>query len=166
YIYHDCKKVITMSSMSNLIEQYLKQILQTKGQDVIEIKRSEIADRFQCVPSQINYVINTRFTVEKGYIVESKRGGGGYIRIIRVRYQDQAELIGEIISLIGKSITQQGAVDITERLVEEEIVSLREAKIMLSAIDRETLSFQLPIRDEIRARIFKAMLTTLQFLSE
>lgn len=152
--------------MSNLIEQYLKQILQTKGQDVIEIKRSEIADRFQCVPSQINYVINTRFTVEKGYIVESKRGGGGYIRIIRVRYQDQAELIGEIISLIGKSITQQGAVDITERLVEEEIVSLREAKIMLSAIDRETLSFQLPIRDEIRARIFKAMLTTLQFLSE
>ncbi|HIS28119.1 MAG TPA: CtsR family transcriptional regulator [Candidatus Avamphibacillus intestinigallinarum] len=155
-----------MSSMSNLIEQYLKQILQTKGQDVIEIKRSEIADRFQCVPSQINYVINTRFTVEKGYIVESKRGGGGYIRIIRVRYQDQAELIGEIISLIGKSITQQGAVDITERLVEEEIVSLREAKIMLSAIDRETLSFQLPIRDEIRARIFKAMLTTLQFLSE
>ena len=152
--------------MSNLIEQYLKQILQTKGQDVIEIKRSEIADRFQCVPSQINYVINTCFTVEKGYIVESKRGGGGYIRIIRVRYQDQAELIGEIISLIGKSITQQGAVDITERLVEEEIVSLREAKIMLSAIDRETLSFQLPIRDEIRARIFKAMLTTLQFLSE
>ena len=155
-----------MSSMSNLIEQYLKQILQTKGQDVIEIKRSEIADRFQCVPSQINYVINTRFTVEKGYIVESKRGGGGYIRIIRVRYQDQAELIGEIISLIGESITQQGALDITERLVEEEIVSLREAKIILSAIDRETLSFQLPIRDEIRARIFKAMLTTLQFLSE
>lgn len=152
--------------MSNLIEQYLKQILQTKGQDVIEIKRSEIADRFQCVPSQINYVINTRFTVEKGYIVESKRGGGGYIRIIRVRYQDQAELIGEIISLIGESITQQGALDITERLVEEEIVSLREAKIILSAIDRETLSFQLPIRDEIRARIFKAMLTTLQFLSE
>src|SRR5699024_1326713 len=132
--------------------------------DVIEIKRSEIADRFQCVPSQINYVINTRFTVEKGYIVESKRGGGGYIRIIRVRYQDQAELIGEIISLIGESITQQGALDITERLEEEEIVSLREAKIILSAIDRGTLSFQLPIRDEIRARIFKAMLSTLQFL--
>src|SRR5690625_2682492 len=60
-------------SISDVIEQYLKQILQTKGQDVIEIKRNEIADQFQCVPSQINYVINTRFTVEKGYIVESKR---------------------------------------------------------------------------------------------
>ena len=63
--------------------------------EVVEIKRNEIADKFQCVPSQINYVINTRFTIEKGYVVESKRGGGGYIRIIKVHSYDHAHLIDQ-----------------------------------------------------------------------
>lgn len=68
-----------MQNITDIIEAYLKQILH--DEKTIEIKRQEIAQRFDCVPSQINYVINTRFTVEKGYFVESKRGGGGYIRI-------------------------------------------------------------------------------------
>jgi len=63
-------------NISDIIENYLKQVLEMSDQDNVEIKRSEIADRFQCVPSQINYVINTRFTIERGYLVESKRGGG------------------------------------------------------------------------------------------
>src|SRR5690625_1258113 len=75
--------VMVMRNISDIIEEYLKKKLSDKGKNVIEIKRSEIANQFQCVPSQINYVINTRFTIEKGYLVESKRGGGGYIRIIR-----------------------------------------------------------------------------------
>lgn len=154
-----------MSSMSNIIEQYLKKILQLQGQDVIEIKRSEVADRFQCVPSQINYVINTRFTIEKGYIVESKRGGGGYIRIIRVRYEDKADLIDEVINMIGLQISQQGAEIIIERLMVEELVSTREARLILSALNRDVLTFKLPTRDEIRAQIFKAMLTTLKYFS-
>lgn len=151
--------------MSNIIEQYLKKILQLQGQDVIEIKRSEIADRFQCVPSQINYVINTRFTIEKGYIVESKRGGGGYIRIIRVRYEEKADLIDEVIQMVGTEISQQGAENITERLMVEELITSREAKLILSALHRDVLSFELPIRDEVRAKIFKAMLTTLKYFS-
>src|SRR5699024_12829864 len=80
-------------SISDIIEQYLKKILQQNEEKMIEIKRSEIADQFQCVPSQINYVINTRFTIEKGYQIESKRGGGGYIRIIRIENRDKIELI-------------------------------------------------------------------------
>ncbi|GLO64304.1 MULTISPECIES: CtsR family transcriptional regulator [Oceanobacillus] len=155
-----------MSNISDIIEQYLKQVLQSQGKDVIEIKRSEIADQFQCVPSQINYVINTRFTIEKGYIVESKRGGGGYIRIMRIQHQSQAVLIDEIIQLIGDSIPQRSAIDILERLLEEDLVTEREAKLMLSAIDRTTLAFQLPIRDEIRARILISMLTTLKYLNK
>src|SRR5699024_4214312 len=151
-------------SISDVIEQYLKQILQTKGQDVIEIKRNEIADQFQCVPSQINYVINTRFTMEKGYIVESKRGGGGYIRIIRVQHQDKADLIDDIIKMVGTSISQQSAVHVLERLFEGEIITKREEKLMFSALERSTLSFQLPVRDEIRARILGAMLQTLKYL--
>lgn len=155
-----------MSNISDIIEEYLKQVLQSKGMDAIEIKRSEIANRFQCVPSQINYVINTRFTVEKGYIVESKRGGGGYIRIMRIQHQSQSELIDEIIQLISDSISQRSAVDILERLLEEDLVTKREAKLMLSAIDRTTLAFQLPVRDEIRARILISMLTTLKYLNK
>lgn len=153
-------------SISDVIEQYLKQILQAKGQDAIEIKRNEVADHFQCVPSQINYVINTRFTAEKGYIVESKRGGGGYIRIIRIQHQDQSGLIDEIIELINPAVTQQASLDILERLLEEDIVTEREAKIMLSAVERRTLAFQLPLRDEIRARILTSMLSVLKYLNK
>jgi len=155
-----------MSNISNIIEQYLKQVLQTQEQKMIEIKRSEIADRFQCVPSQINYVINTRFTAEKGYIVESKRGGGGYIRIIRIEHQDEAALIDDVIGMIGESVSQQATVDILDRLVEEEVVSPREARIMLSAVERNTLSFHLPLRDEVRARILTAMLSALKYMNE
>lgn len=154
-----------MSNISDVIEQYLKQILK-QSQDAIEIKRSEIADRFQCVPSQINYVINTRFTVEKGYVVESKRGGGGYIRIMRIKHQDKSELIDELIELINPTITQQKAVDVLERLLEEKLITEREAKIMLSAIGRQTLAFQLPLRDEVRARVLTSMLTTLKYLNK
>jgi transcriptional regulator CtsR len=151
-------------SISDVIEQYLKQILHARGKDVIEIKRNEIADQFQCVPSQINYVIKTRFTVEKGYIVESKRGGGGYIRIIRVQHEDQAELIDEIIEMINPAVTQQASIDVLERLLEEEIITEREAKIMLSAIERTTLAIKLPLRDELRARVLSSMLASLKYI--
>src|SRR5699024_10168071 len=112
-----------MSSMSNIIEAYLKKILQAKGENIIENKRSEIDDRFKCVPSQINYVINTRFTAEKGYVVESKRGGGGYILIIRMQYQDEAQLIKEVIDLVGHTLTEQSATAIIERMIEEELIT-------------------------------------------
>ncbi|SER01458.1 transcriptional regulator [Virgibacillus subterraneus] len=155
-----------MSNISDIIEQHLKKILEATRQDAIEIKRSEIADQFHCVPSQINYVINTRFTVEKGYIVESKRGGGGYIRIIRIQHQDKSELIDDIIEMINPQVTQQAALDILERLLEEEIVTKREAKIILSTIGRNTLAFQLPLRDEVRARVLTSMLSTLKYLNK
>lgn len=152
-----------MRNISDVIEDYLKKIIQSNNKNTIEIKRSEVADRFECVPSQINYVINTRFTVERGYIVESKRGGGGYIRIIRVTNEDKAKLIDEIIEMIRPGISQQAAIDIFERLLEEDLITQREAKIMISAIDRNTLTFQLPIRDEIRTKIMTAMLSTLKY---
>ncbi|WP_174615369.1 CtsR family transcriptional regulator [Virgibacillus ihumii] len=155
-----------MNNISDIIEQHLKQILEAARQESIEIKRSEIADQFQCVPSQINYVINTRFTVEKGYIVESKRGGGGYIRIIRIKHQDKAELIDDIIEMINPTVTQHAALDVLERLMEEQLITAREAKIMLSVIDRKTLAFQLPLRDEVRARVMTAMLSTLKYLNK
>jgi transcriptional regulator of stress and heat shock response len=150
-------------NISDIIEQYLKKVLDSSGKEIVEIKRSEIADKFQCVPSQINYVINTRFTIERGYVVESKRGGGGYIRIIKVRANNQAHLLDQILHLIHHRLSQAAAEDIIGRLVSEEVISSREAKLMLSVIDRSVLYIELPHRDELRARMFKAMLTSLKY---
>lgn len=152
-----------MRNISDIIEQYLKEVLEMSGREIVEIKRSEIADKFQCVPSQINYVINTRFTIEKGYVVESKRGGGGYIRIMKVQTHDHAHLIDQLLSLLSTRVSQSSAEQVIYRLVEEEVISLREAKIMLSVIDRSVLYIELPYRDELRSRMLKAMLTTLRY---
>lgn len=152
-------------SISDIIEQYLKRILHSNEKKMIEIKRSEIADQFQCVPSQINYVINTRFTIEKGYIIESKRGGGGYIRIIRIEHQDEFELIDDIISMINPKVSEQGAIDVLGRLKEKKVITMREEKLILSAIRRETLAVALPARDELRARILTSILTTLKYIN-
>jgi len=150
-------------NISDIIESYLKQILEMSQRDILEIKRSEIADKFQCVPSQINYVINTRFTIERGFLVESKRGGGGYIRIMKIKSQEHAHLIDQLISIIGSRVSQSTAEGIIDRLINEDIINHREAKIMMSVIDRSVIYIDLPDRDELRARILTAMLTTLKY---
>jgi transcriptional regulator of stress and heat shock response len=150
-------------NISDIIEHYLKEVLEMSEKSLVEIKRSEIADKFECVPSQINYVINTRFTIEKGYVVESKRGGGGFIRIMKVQTHDHAHLIDQLLSLIQSRIPQNSAEDLILRLVEEDVINKREAKIMLSVIDRSVLYLELPYRDELRARLLKAMLTSLKY---
>jgi transcriptional regulator of stress and heat shock response len=152
-----------VKNISDIIENYLKQVMKMSESEVVEIKRNEIADKFQCVPSQINYVINTRFTIEKGYVVESKRGGGGYIRIIKVHSYDHAHLIDQLLSIIESRIPQNNAEDVIYRLVEEEVITNREARIMLSVIDRSIIYIDLPHRDELRARMLKAMLQTLKY---
>ncbi|AUZ24867.1 CtsR family transcriptional regulator [Bacillus subtilis] len=149
-------------NISDIIEQYLKRVLDQNGKEILEIKRSEIADKFQCVPSQINYVINTRFTSERGYIVESKRGGGGYIRIIKIKMNNEVVLINNIISQINTYLSQAASDDIILRLLEDKVISEREAKMMISVMDRSVLHIDLPERDELRARMMKAMLTSLK----
>lgn len=151
-----------MRNISDIIEGYLKEVIELSEREYIEIKRNEVAEKFQCVPSQINYVINTRFTVDRGYLVESKRGGGGYIRIKRVRLHKKSDVLSEVISRLEHGASQSMAEDVVFRLLDEEIVSKREAKLILSAIDRSTLLLPLPVRDEVRARILIAMLFTLK----
>ncbi|WP_370670959.1 CtsR family transcriptional regulator [Bacillus badius] len=152
-----------MRNISDIIEDYLKRVLEMSGSEIVEIKRNEVAEKFQCVPSQINYVINTRFTIEKGYVVESKRGGGGYIRIIKVKVHDQYDLIEQLVSLAGNQISQSAAENLIYRLVEEEVISEREAKIMISVMDRSVLYIDLPERDELRARMITSMLMALKY---
>ncbi|EST51666.1 CtsR family transcriptional regulator [Brevibacillus panacihumi W25] len=148
-----------MRNISDIIEQHLKSIITESPNGSIEIQRSELADLFQCVPSQINYVINTRFTVQKGYIVESKRGGGGYIRIRKVQIVSKARL-QELLTeeLIGESITQSVGNAIIERLLEDGLISQREAALMKIATSRNVLMIEPNLRDKLRAAMLKQMI--------
>lgn len=150
-----------MRNISELIEQYLKRILQQSPGGVIEIQRNDLADEFQCVPSQINYVISTRFTLEKGYIVESKRGGGGYIRIQKVELSSRGQILDHIFRTIGDQIDQTSAEGLIYQLEEGEQISNREANLIRAAVSRDVLQLKLPIRDEVRAKLLKAMLIAL-----
>lgn len=152
-----------MRNISDIIEGYLKDVLELSEKGHVEIKRSELADKFQCVPSQINYVINTRFTIERGYLVESKRGGGGYIRIVRVAVHSKADLIDDMMQQVGDAVSQSAAEHMIYRLIDEQVIAKREAKLMLAAIHRHTLILPLPLRDEVRAYILKAMFLTLKY---
>lgn len=148
-------------SISDIIEHYLKKILNESSSGVVEIKRSELADIFQCVPSQINYVISTRFTLEKGYLVESKRGGGGFIRIKKLILKSHEDYLGELLEQIGDSIPQLTAEHVISRLLEDELMKPREATLMKRMISREVLQLPLPARDKVRARMMRMLVSTL-----
>lgn len=153
-----------MANLSDYIEEYLKDLLQKSSEGFIEIQRNELAEKFRCVPSQINYVLTTRFTFQRGYLVESRRGGGGYVRIVRVwnagGEDHWLELIGETI---GEVISQQEAHGIIQRLFEEDFITKREKLILEAVTDRRVLKGDLPGRDYLRARLLKtALLSTLR----
>ena len=150
-----------MRNISDLIEHYLKQSLENSQAGAIEIQRSELADRFSCVPSQINYVISTRFTLEKGYYVESKRGGGGYIRIQRVSLPSVEAVQRHIRQTVGERIDQTTAEGLIYQLEEARFLTEREAYLLKAAVSRDALALKLPVRDEIRAKLLKAMLIAL-----
>jgi transcriptional regulator of stress and heat shock response len=150
-----------MRNTSDMIEHYLKKLIQDSHNGLIELQRNELAEKFQCVPSQINYVIGTRFTLEKGYLVESKRGGGGYVRIQKVDLPAHESIHIHISRTIGEQIDQGAAEGLIYRLEEEKYISVREANLIRAAMHRDTIALKLPQRDEVRARLLKAMLITL-----
>lgn len=145
--------------MSDLIEEYLKKVLQEEGK--IEIQRNEIAEIFDCVPSQINYVINTRFTMQHGYDVESKRGGGGYIRIVKVQVNNNINLLDHMSQIIGNHISEKEAQVIIDTLYDNELMTNREAQIMLAAIEQQNYSGNPLIDNQIRANILLSMIELL-----
>jgi transcriptional regulator CtsR len=150
-----------MRNTSDMIEQYLKKQLQESPDGLVELQRNELAEQFQCVPSQINYVISTRFTLDKGYLVESKRGGGGYVRIQKVDLGVHEKIHVQVSQTIGTEIDQSAAEGLIYRLEEAKLISCREANLLKAAVHRETIALKLPVRDEIRARLLKAMLVAL-----
>jgi transcriptional regulator CtsR len=146
-----------MSSLSDQIERYLRRQI-SKYQGKVKIKRNQLAENFDCAPSQINYVLDTRFTVEKGYVVESQRGGGGFIKIIRVTLDSNTEVIQEVINKLDRRISQREAHGIIKRLYDNDLISERESYLMEKAVHRNVLGISLPERDYLRGRILKNML--------
>lgn len=150
-----------MAKLSDLIETFLKQMINdTNG--AIEIQRNELANQFNCVPSQINYVIDTRFTTERGYFVESRRGGGGHIRIRRVDISHPGRYLMHIINSMGNSISQQSAEVFINNFIDYDIVSDREGLILKAAVSDKVLGVvPSPGRDLMRANILKNMMVSL-----
>jgi transcriptional regulator CtsR len=146
--------------LSDIIENFIKQAL-SDAEGVAELQRNELASQFKCVPSQINYVISTRFTNDRGYYVESRRGGGGFIRISRVNISDRGNsgYLMHIVSSLGDSIGQQEAEAFISNFVDYDIIKPREASIMKSAVsDKILMRVGQPERDMMRADILKNML--------
>lgn len=148
-------------NMSDIIEAYLKGFL--KNEERIEIKRSDVAERFDCVPSQINYVINTRFTQEHGYMVESKRGGGGYIRIFKIQLVDEVDQIDQMLELIEDKVSQRNGINIIETLVKGDIVTPREAALILAVIEKSVLHSITDQEQYARAMLLKTFLLQLRY---
>jgi transcriptional regulator CtsR len=151
-------------SISDVIEAYLKEILGHSAQ--IEIRRSEIANHFDVVPSQINYVIKTRFTIQNGYLVKSKRGGGGYIRIERVNLLDNVDVLNSLIQAIGDSIRERDAFAIVQTLYDEKVITRREGDLMLVALSKQTLDVgNTAVEAQLRARVLISLLNRLRYES-
>ncbi|MCK8827981.1 CtsR family transcriptional regulator [Natroniella acetigena] len=148
-----------MSSLSSQIEEYLKKILSCNN--VVRVQRSQLASKFSCVPSQINYVLNTRFTLEKGYIIDSQRGGNGYIQITKVDSDLSHKIIESLYNEIGGQIDQLTAFNIIERLAEEGIITSNEQKLLKAVVNRRNLGLKLPLRDMVRAKLLKGILRVL-----
>lgn len=143
--------------MSDLVAQTILDMLDSQNGNA-EIQRNELATTLGCVPSQINYVITSRFTPEQGYIVESRRGGGGYIRITRVQTDDKTMLM-HIVNSIGSTLDKASAEVMLKNLYSQSVIDRRNANIMAVALsDRALRSAPQNIRDNLRADIFKNML--------
>lgn len=153
-----------MARLSDIIESFLKGLI-IEEEGTVEIQRNELANRFNCVPSQINYVISTRFTAEKGYYVESRRGGGGYISIKRLNTDSAGDYLMHIITSIGERISQFTSEVFINNFVDYNIIEFREAMIMKAATSDKVLMY-VPIdkRDDVRAAILKNMLMSLTVL--
>ena len=144
--------------MSDMIEEFIKELFE--DEDSIEIQRNDLAEHFNCVPSQINYVIATRFKPSQGYYVESKRGGGGHIKIKKVNIT-KSNYFMHIINSVGEAITAQEVDIFISNFLSYGMISEIEAKLLKVATSDNVLKLPTQTRDEVRARIFKNMLINL-----
>lgn len=146
-----------MGSKAEAIEQYILKIIALSENQTVELRRVELSSYFCCVPSQINYVLNTRFTTSQGYVVESRRGGGGYLRIVKVPIEKEDDLIKMLADGNKQDLSEQEAKGLIARLVEDEFYSKSEGKLMLGALTGSSLDRAKEQKDALRMDLMRAM---------
>ena len=158
-----------MASLTKLIERYINKLLEEQESESIFLSRKELAEKFGCVPSQINYVIRSRFTPERGYIVESQRGGHGYIRIIRLCLSLPEEKANHVEELVGDLISEQEAKRLLANLQYRNFISQRERLIIEMALRfqeemaRDIFDLSPYKREAMHAELLKRMLRGLAY---
>ncbi|AGA67945.1 transcriptional repressor of class III stress genes [Desulfitobacterium dichloroeliminans LMG P-21439] len=150
-----------MGNLADRIEMHLKRIIEQSTEGFITLQRGILAEEFSCAPSQINYVLETRFSIDRGYLVESRRGGGGYLRIVRLSFSDDEEFQSIMKQLIGNQLTENRTNDLLQRLFEDEIVTRREEEIIKTILHRDSLGAENIKTNSLRAHIMKRILLTL-----
>lgn len=148
-----------MAGLSNNIERFIKELLEQTTDGIVEIGRNDLANQFKCAPSQINYVLTTRFTPYKGYYIESRRGGSGYIKIMKLTFTEEASIDKIINEVIGTSITKDMAYNVVNSLYEDKVLSKKEGQLILHALEDVALTnVNIDYRNIVRADILRNML--------
>lgn len=142
-----------MRSLADRIESYLKVLIERSDNEEVEIQRIELAETFRCAPSQITYVLGTRFTLDEGFITESKRGGRGFIKIRKIQRRDETDRPG---------IAQTQAENIIRELEATGFLTAREALLLQAIVNREVLDLPIGERDYIRYKIMKAVINLME----
>ena len=148
-------------ALADSIEQFILDLLSHQDKEV-DLQRNELAAYFKCAPSQINYVLSTRFSPDHGYLIESRRGGGGYVRIIRVTLpRSGKETLADSIAGIGDEITQRDTNQMLEKLMNAKVITPEQALLIHAATDARTLALPINLKDHLRANILRNMLLIL-----
>lgn len=156
-----------MSSLSQKIESYIKDLLEQESAGVLEIQRNLLSEYFHCVPSQINYVLSTRFTPMQGYIVETRRGGGGFVRIVSLQLDENEEIHNALTEAVGDNITEHDSEGLLEYLCTQGFLTQREVQLMNSMLkDRVLAPAGKENRERLRAEMMQHLLATLCMLQK
>ena len=154
-----------MASISDIIEKFIKDLMEDS--DTVQIQRNELANLFNCAPSQINYVLTTRFSRERGYEVQSKKGGGGYTKIDKITKLNKDQVLNIFYEKIDKQITYLQSKMIIKWLIDINLINSREAKIILRTIDDKSLNTPIcGLNDIIRAKILENIIEELFNIEE
>ena len=145
-----------MAQLSDTIERFIKALMEEEAQ--VDLRRNELAQHFGCAPSQINYVLATRFSVNHGYLVESRRGGGGYVRIVRMCAEPDRNLLSALLARVGNSIDADSADALIENIAQRKIITQNEAKLMRAAVNKNALALPVSAKDVLRAAVLSSML--------
>lgn len=143
-------------NLVDLIELHIKDMLEDSRDNKVLLRRNELAQYFGCAPSQINYCIQTRFSVERGYVIESQRGGGGFIRIIRLDL-DKFKQVLSALARLEQGLSQRQALDFIHWMREQELISSREAGLMAAVMESALMGLSISDQNQLRFRMLVAM---------